>query len=112
MSRRATLNHGFKVLIDCDLEVAFAQRALQPVRDMETVINRNDRARVGRKPANVALTIDGHRENTARVAMQDQGRSEQADLLFYSLALWRAHPLDWRVFAHIPSRCDADCIET
>src|SRR5205823_1116091 len=112
VSRCAALNYGFKIVIDGNFKVSFAQRALQAVGNMKTVVQWNDRARVRREPADVTPAIDSHRENTTRVTMKNQRRSQQADLLLHSLALWRAHPLDWRVFAHIPARCDADCIET
>src|SRR5436190_22637551 len=52
------------------------------MRDVETLVQGDDGARVGREPADSAVAIDGHRKNALAIAIQDEiGRQHRFLLL-------------------------------
>ena len=69
---RAGPNHVAKAMVDLDLENFFPGDASQRVRDMK-ILQRNDRARVRRKPSDRIL-LHRHRENAKPIALQQKLR--------------------------------------
>ena len=62
----ARADHTFEVLVDLNRERTALPESLQPMREME-VVERNDAARVGRKPAYLA-PVDGHWKPAAGIS--------------------------------------------
>ena len=50
----ALADNGFEIRVRCDFEFFLLQHAPQTVRDVEVFVERNDRARIGREPADAA----------------------------------------------------------
>src|SRR5206468_2361665 len=76
---RAGPNHVAKAIVDRDLENFLPSDAFQRVRDMK-IFQRNDRARIGRKPRN-RIVFHGHWENAKRSEEHTSELQSRSDLV-------------------------------
>src|ERR1051326_4067862 len=72
MGGRTGVDNCLKFLVEGYLELAVSESALQPVRDVEAFVQGNERARVWRKPADMAIRRYGHWKNTPLITGQEQ----------------------------------------
>src|SRR5207244_3752860 len=73
---RAGANHLAKCILALDLKNSFAGKAPQRVRDAK-VVERNDRARMGREPAD-RIVSERHRKNTEAITLQQKFRRDHS----------------------------------
>ena len=73
---RAAAYDRAEILVEGDLKNLALEDALQAVREVKLIVQRNDRARVGRKPREVAASIDCHGKYSLAIRRQQQFRRQ------------------------------------
>src|ERR1019366_5389347 len=77
----ALANDGREVGVKSDREFSSPPHTAQSVRNVEPLVEGNDRARIGRKPPNAAAFVDGHREDAAPIRGQHKFRLKHGPIV-------------------------------
>ena len=88
VARRASFDHGIEVSIETNFKRPLAQCALQSMRNVKTIIQRNNGAWIRRESADAATAVHRHREKRPPIAFENERgrqhweRSEKAGRLW------------------------------